>query len=107
MSRKTKRLQRQDEEALLAVLATPDGRRVLWAELGEAGVFRATFSTDPIAMAYNEGRRSRGLEMLDRILDLAPHRYLEMMREHQPAGRLPGEERPPDEDEADDRPSDT
>ena len=102
MSRKTKRAAREEDEALLGVLASVHGRRVLWGELGAAGVFRTSFAMDPLAMAYNEGRRSRGLEMLDRILDLAPERYLEMMREHQPTGRLPGEERPTEDGSDDD-----
>jgi hypothetical protein len=53
--------------ALLDLLATPAGRFVMWRQLQRLGVYSSSFSTDALAMAFKEGRRSAGLELLQEI----------------------------------------
>lgn len=60
-----------------AVVATPEGRRFC-AEL-MAPAFESSFTTDPLATAYNEGRRGAALAVLARLNDHAPEALLAMI----------------------------
>lgn len=64
------------------LMGTPQGRRVVWRGLDTAGVFRSSFSTDPLVMAFNEGRRNAGLRTLEQIHALCPQAYTVMMKEY-------------------------
>lgn len=57
------------------------GRRILWRQLEEAGVFRSTFNPDPLAMAFGEGKRAAGLKLLNLIQVAAFDNYHLMVRE--------------------------
>lgn len=57
------------------------GRRIAWRMLDRAGVFRLSFDTEPLVMAFREGARNEGLRVLARIHALCPDRYSQMMRE--------------------------
>mgnify|MGYP001619698677 CR=1 FL=1 len=57
-----------EELALLSVLRLPHGRRVLWRLLGDARTFGTTFAGKALTSAFNEGRRSLGVELLARIM---------------------------------------
>jgi hypothetical protein len=66
--------------SLKAVLATPEGRRVLAELLDRAGLYKTSW--DPSArIHFNEGRRNFGLELLANIQDADEALYLEMERE--------------------------
>lgn len=71
-----KRLQRrairQETSDLRDVADTPHGERYLKRELDAAGVFRTSFSTDPLQMAYAEGRRNGGLRLLALLVEAHP-----------------------------------
>lgn len=72
----------QETNDLKSVLSTPAGRRFVWRQLAEAGVFRTSFV--PLASdstAYNEGRRSLGIALLAEITTETPHSYLLMQQE--------------------------
>lgn len=56
--------------SLKAVLASRDGRCVLWGILSSAGIYRSSFSTEAAVMAFNEGQRNVGLRLLDQILSV-------------------------------------
>ena len=49
--------------------------------LERAGVFRSSFSSDAMAMAFNEGNRNSGLALLATVNSLAPAEYIKMMQE--------------------------
>lgn len=52
---------------LRAVLATKEGRAVVrWIADDLAGCDRSSFNTNALSMAFNEGKRSVGLVLLDR-----------------------------------------
>lgn len=57
------------------------GRRFLWRLLDEAGVWASSFSVEPLAMAYAEGRRSVGLALLAELQRVDAVAYGLMLRE--------------------------
>lgn len=59
------------------------GRRLVWGMLDRAGVFRLSFSTDPLVTAFNEGRKNEGLRILAQIQTLCPDLYAVMVKEQQ------------------------
>lgn len=64
------------------VLSSKSGRRFVWHLLESAGVYRQSFTTDPLVTAFNEGNRRYGLEVLDLITRHAPEKFLLMQSEH-------------------------
>lgn len=79
---------RQEHNDLLGVMSSPEGRRFVWRLIGSAGVYQQSFAADPMATAFNEGRRAGGLALLVRLQEEAPDLYLEAQREHIAAERL-------------------
>lgn len=75
------RQQRLEQEDLESVLSIAPGRRLLWSLIERSGAFGASYSPDTHEMAYTEGRRSTGLELLLRIQQRTPNRWLEMLSE--------------------------
>jgi hypothetical protein len=73
-------LERRDEE-LRAVLSQPVGRAVLWAVLEQCGIYRSSFSPEALNMAFQEGGRNVGLELITRIQSVDPNAYTLMTRE--------------------------
>jgi dihydroorotase len=71
----------QHRNDLIAVMNAPEGRRFLWQLIGSAGVFQQSFAADPMATAFNEGRRSIGLALLSRLQDESPDLYLKAQGE--------------------------
>lgn len=57
------------------------GRRIVWRLLSRAGVFRTSFSTNAMQMAFNEGNRNEGLRLITSLLQTCPERYAEMLQE--------------------------
>lgn len=57
------------------------GRKVVWRLLESSGVFRTSFSTDALQMAFNEGTRNYGLQTLRMIQALCPALYPTMLKE--------------------------
>ena len=57
------------------------GRRYVWRLLEQAGVFQTSFTSDALAMSFNEGQRNLGLRILGFIHEHAPESYLEMLTE--------------------------
>lgn len=67
---------------LACVLQTKEGRRFVWRQLEEAGVFRISFAPGaPDTTAFNEGRRNLGLALMAAIHELDPAFYLTMAQE--------------------------
>lgn len=46
------------------VLATVWGRKFVWDVLSTCGVLNASFNTEPLLMAFNEGKRDIGMRLL-------------------------------------------
>lgn len=62
----------------------PRGRRQVWRWLSDAGVFQQSFNPDAMTMAFKEGRRAAGLQLLGQIHAICPDHYTTMMKEQQP-----------------------
>lgn len=73
--------QKQVEDDFRWLMRSKTGRRIIWRALGDAGVFRTSFSPDPMLTAFNEGRRDAGLKLLAQINTLCPDLYTTMMKE--------------------------
>lgn len=68
------------------VMRSKEGRRFVYRQLSEAGLYRLSFdvSSDRLT-AFNEGARNRGLQLLGEIMEVCPDRYTEMLNEQQEA----------------------
>lgn len=63
------------------LMESEQGRRIVWRLLNRTGVFRSSFSSDALAMAFAEGNRNIGLQLLAQVHELCPDLYPEMVRE--------------------------
>ena len=57
------------------------GRRFVWRQLAEAGVYRQSFTGEPLTTSFNEGQRSTGLRLMAAIHQHCPERFSEMQKE--------------------------
>lgn len=80
---KAKRREKQDAEDLRWLLSGPRGRRIVFRDLEDAGLFRAVFNTNALSMAFAEGRRNQGLQKLARLMAINPDAYATMVKENQ------------------------
>lgn len=77
-----RRLSRDTEESDLKWLVkTKQGRRVVWRLLEQAGVFRMSFNTNSMQMAFNEGNRSYGNRVMAMLHTHCPEAFVQMMNE--------------------------
>lgn len=72
----------QERDDLSWLMSSAKGRRIVWRLLEQAGVFRSSFSTNALAMAYAEGHRNTGLRTLDLIHRVCPQLYQVMVKEN-------------------------
>lgn len=63
------------------VLHTKRGRRFVFRLLNRAGVYRSSFNTNALTMAFAEGARNEGLRLLASITEHCPDRYSELLQE--------------------------
>ena len=76
------------ENALRAVLLTPDGRRVLlWLAYDVCGLLSGTLTDSTNVTLHAEGRRSVGIDVLRRVQAVAPDAYVLAVQEQIAAGR--------------------
>lgn len=79
-----KRLDRQVEIADFKwLMSSPRGRRILWRLLEMSGPFRLSFDTNAMRMAFNEGNRNLGNQLLNEVMTLCPDKYPVMVKEHE------------------------
>jgi hypothetical protein len=76
------KLDYQNEEADLKwLMNSKRGRRVVWRLLEQSGVFRLSFNTNAMSMAFAEGNRNFGNRTLSMIHSLCPELYATMVKE--------------------------
>ncbi len=63
------------------LMSNKRGRRFVTRLLEQAGVYRLSFNTNALTMAFNEGTRNEGLRLLAQINEHCPKRYIEMLKE--------------------------
>jgi hypothetical protein len=77
------RLDRENEEGDVKwLMGSKRGRRMVWRLLDAAGIFRSSFNTNAMAMAFAEGNRNYGLRMLAIVHAQCPELYPAMMKEN-------------------------
>ncbi len=81
MTKAEKAAAQQADDDLHAVMKTPNGRRFVWRLMTQAGVLAASYAADPTATAFNEGRRSIGLNLMREIQRVCPDLYVASLRE--------------------------
>jgi hypothetical protein len=65
------------------LMKTKRGRRIVWRQMTQAGVFQISFSTNAMQMAFNEGNRNSGNRLLTLVNLAAPDLYMTMVTENQ------------------------
>jgi hypothetical protein len=73
--------QRDIENDVYNVMSTESGRRFVHQLLSECGVYRTSFNTNALAMAFAEGQRNVGLMLQSRVLKSCPQFYEQMIKE--------------------------
>lgn len=63
------------------LMSNKRGRRFVHRSLERAGVWRISFNTNALTMAFNEGMRNEGLRLLSQVTEHCPKRYTEMLKE--------------------------
>lgn len=69
---------------LRALLAMPEGQRVLWHYLDRFRAFRSVFDENAHRMAYQSGRQDAAHELMSDIDRAQPDAFLTLMRTHAP-----------------------
>ena len=78
------KISRENEEADLKwLMGSKRGRRMIWRLLDHTGVFRLSFNTNAMQMAFAEGNRNYGNRTLSLIHTLCPELYPLMVKEQQ------------------------
>jgi hypothetical protein len=76
------KLARENEETDVKwLMSSKRGRRILWRLLEQSGVFRLSFNTNAMSMAFAEGNRNFGNRTLSMIHSLCPELYPTMVKE--------------------------
>ena len=73
--------ERERQDVVRALLQHPSGRAWYLSILERCHMFAASFSKNALEMAFAEGERNVGLQLLNDIMIACPERYVEMMRE--------------------------
>lgn len=76
-----------------AMLASPHGRRLLLRILMQSGIWHPAHGLEERHLAYAEGRRSLGLEVLDWFTAVNPGAFMHILAEGLPSRRQKGEQR--------------
>lgn len=85
---KARRIEAESEAAdLLWLMKSARGRRIVWRDLSDAGVFHPVFDGDHAVMCFREGRRNQGLRKLNLVMALPDRYYVLMMQEAKSAGK--------------------
>ena len=70
-----------EEDDFKWLMGSKRGRRIVWRTMEQSGVFRPTFNTNAMQMAFNEGFRNFGNRTLALIHKACPELYPQMMKE--------------------------
>lgn len=87
--RQVKERERQEKNSakqavidLRAVLAMPEGRRVIWRLLEHCGLYRSPFNPNAAIAAHNAGLQAAALHLLAEIQQADEKAWLQMQAEH-------------------------
>lgn len=93
---------RRDRELndIRRICGRSEGRRLFWRIFTRAHIYETTFTGDPLAGAFKEGERNLGLFLLADLMEAAPDRLMEMMKEAEAESKKEAD--PPKEEGNDD-----
>lgn len=77
----------EEAEDLKWLMSEVRGRRIAWRLLTRAGVFRLSYTGEPISTTFREGERNVGLRLLAEINTHCPELYALMAQERKNDGR--------------------
>lgn len=72
---------RTEVEDIKWLMSSKRGRRIVHRMLESAGVYRISFHTNALQMAFNEGNRNQGNALLAMVTTHCPDRYTELLNE--------------------------
>lgn len=70
-----------EQDDIRWLMKSQRGRRIIWGFLQRAGVFRLSFNTNAMTMAFNEGTKNEGLRLLALVHTVCPDDYTTMTKE--------------------------
>ncbi len=77
-----RKFERDTEESDLKwLMGSKRGRRIVRRQLDRAGVFRTSFSTNSMQMAFTEGAKQEGFRLMAQLTALCPELYTTMLKE--------------------------
>ena len=76
-----KQLDSEHQTVVYGTMASPAGRNYIHSWLERCHVFSSSYGSSALGMAFAEGERNIGLQLLADIMRWAPDQYLQMMRE--------------------------
>ena len=77
----SRRAERDRLEVITNLMSTPPGRAYTLDFLERTHVFASSFTPNALTMAFSEGERNVGLQLLNDIMRACPSEYIEMMEE--------------------------
>lgn len=72
---------RTEVEDIKWLMSSKRGRRIVHRFLESAGVYRISFHTNALQMAFNEGNRNQGNALLATVTTHCPEQYTELLNE--------------------------
>ena len=89
------RVARETEAADLKwLMSSKRGRRIVWRLLSQSGVFQPVFHPTAMVMAFQEGKRNYGLQMLAEVNKHCSDLYPTMTKENTHDGNPDGASHP-------------
>lgn len=74
--------EKSEAEDFKWLMSSKRGRRIVWRQLERAGVYRSSFNTNSMAMAFAEGNKNEGLRTVALIHTHCHELYSVMVREN-------------------------
>jgi hypothetical protein len=69
------------QDTVRGLMSTTQGRQWAYERLVACHIFASSFSLDALQMAFAEGERNAGLQLLNDVMQVSPDEYIQMMRE--------------------------
>lgn len=76
-----RQVERERQDVMIGIMSSTSGRKWVHDFLASCQCFTTTFQPDPLGMAFAEGRRAVGLQVLADVMQACPDLYTLMMRE--------------------------
>ena len=74
---------KQQSDDIKWLMAHPQGRRIVTRIFEKTGIRRTPFNTNGSTMAFNAGAQNIGLWLEAEVLEHAPERYMQLLKEFQ------------------------